>query len=104
MGTYQLAQWSTISVHRKFGLTTTAVRLSVLLIGLNVLMRLPHDVATIVLYRRQRMMHSLVQLQLPVDTVDASKVAWYAQRRRHRELLLSKRHDSWAGVFEANRG
>jgi hypothetical protein len=38
-----------------------------------------------------------------VDAVDASKVARYAQRRRCRELLLSKRRDYWAGVFEANR-
>ena len=38
-----------------------------------------------------------------VDAVYASKVAWYEQRRRYRELLLSKRRDYWARVFEANR-
>jgi hypothetical protein len=38
-----------------------------------------------------------------VDAADASKVATYAQRRRYRELLLGKRRDYWADVFEANR-
>jgi hypothetical protein len=48
-----------------FDLIANAVTPSVLLVGLNGLEHLPLNVATTVVYRRQRMMQLLVQLQLP---------------------------------------
>jgi hypothetical protein len=98
MGCYWLAEWSAACMHRMFGSTANAIRLIVLLVCLNVLMHLPHDVATTVLYRRQWRMQPLVQLQLPSTQLTLPKSLGM---HRYRELLLSKRRGYWAGVEDA---